>query len=193
MMSPKTSILAADPRTPLVWNVIGYAKHLLGHNHDALELHRRAQNLQQSHPGVRDLPAASHTLLYLGLVKYSAGNKEQSAVHVDDLLSSGASEAEIAEWMVRFARAHTHGPAPVSDQDYGAFLFSRALDIVKNIGGHRQIKHLIDFGRFYFGLRPPRLTESLQALRKAAKIIEVSARDYPPNEQAGLYNLIAAI
>merc|ERR1719428_2030547 len=94
LMSPKTSIQAADSRSPLIWNAIGYAKHLLGHNHDALELHRRAHNLQQSHPGVRDLPAASHTLLYLGLVKFSAGDKEQSTVHVDDLLASGAPEAE---------------------------------------------------------------------------------------------------
>jgi tetratricopeptide (TPR) repeat protein len=193
LMSPKTFTQAADPGTPLIWNAIGYAKHLLGHNHDALELHRRAQNLQQSHPGVRDLPAASHTLLYLGLVKFSAGDKEQSAVHIDDLLSSTAPEAEIAEWMVRFARAHTHGSAPVADQDYGAFLFSEALKLVKNIGTHRHIKHLIDFGRFYFGLRPPRLSEALEPLQKAAKIIDVAAHDYPAKEQAALYNLIAAI
>jgi tetratricopeptide (TPR) repeat protein len=193
LMSQKPSMQSTDPRTPIVWNAIGYAKHLLGHHHDALELHRRAHNLQQSHPGVRDLPAASHTLLYLGLVKYGAGHKEQGSIHVDELLASDAPGPEIAEWMVRFARAHTHGSAPVSDQDYGAYLFTRALDIVKSIGGHRQIKHLIDFGRFYFGLRPPRLTDALEALTKAAKVIDVSARDYPSNEQAALYNLIAAI
>lgn len=193
VMSQKPSMPSTDPRTQFVWNAMGYAKHLLGHHHDALELHRRAHNLQQSHPGVRDLPAASHTLLYLGLVKYGAGHKEQGTVHVDELLASGAPAAEIAEWMVRFARAHTHGSAPVSDQDYGAYLFMTALDIVKTIGGHRHIKHLIDFGRFYFGLRPPRLPESIQVLKKAAKIIDLSAHDYPSNEQAALYNLIAAI
>jgi tetratricopeptide (TPR) repeat protein len=195
LMSRKASngMHASDPRTPIVWNAIGYAKHLLGHHHDALELHRRAHNLQQSHPGVRDLPAASHTLLYLGLVKYGAGHKEQGSVHVDELLSSGAPANEMAEWLVRFARAHTHGPAPVPDQDYGAYLFSRALDVVKSIGGHRQIKHLVEFGRFYFGLRPPRLEEALQPLKQAAKLIKVAAPDYPAKEQAALYNLIAAI
>merc|ERR1719388_319118 len=193
LMSKRPSMQSTDPRTPIVWNTIGYAKHLLGHHHDALELHRRAHNLQQSHPGVRDLPAASHTLLYMGLVKYGAGYKEQGSVHVDELLSSTAPEAEIAEWMVRFARAHTHGSAPVPDQDYGVFLFGRALKLVENVGPNRHIKHLVDFGRFYFGLRPPRLPESIQVLKKAAKIIDLSARDYPANEQAALYNLIAAI
>jgi len=193
LMSPKASLQTTDPRTPIVWNAIGYAKHLLGHNHDALELHRRAHNLQKSHPGVRDLPAASHTLLYLGLVKYGAGHKEQGTEHVDELLAFDAPGAEIAEWMVRFARAHTHGPAPLSDQDYGAYLFTRALEIVKDISVQRHIKHLVDFGRFYFGLRPPRLTDSLQILKKAAKIIEVALRDYPAKEQAALYNLMAAI
>lgn len=193
LMSQKPSMQAADPRTPIVWNAIGYAKHLLGHHHDALELHRRAHNLQQSHPGVRDLPAASHTMLYLGLVKYGAGRIEQGSAHVDELLGSDAPALEMAEWMVRFARAHTHGSAPTSDQDYGAYLFTRALEIVKKIGGHRHIKHLIDFGRFYFGLRPPRLAEALETLRKASKIIDVAARDYPASEQAALYNLIAAI
>jgi len=193
LMSPKASMQTTDPRTPIVWNAIGYAKHLLGHHHDALELHRRAHNLQQSHPGVRDLPAASHTLLYLGLVKYGAGHKEQGTVHVDELLAGAAPAGEIAEWMVRFARAHTHGSAPVSDQDYGVFLFTRAVVLGKNLGTHRHIKHLVDFGRFYFGLRPPRLAESLQPLKKGAKIIDVAARDYPAKEQAALYNLIAAI
>jgi tetratricopeptide (TPR) repeat protein len=193
LMSPKASIQTTDPRSPIVWNAIGYAKHLLGHSHDALELHRRAHNLQKSHPGVRDLPASSHTLLYLGLVKYGAGHKEQGTEHVDELLTFDAQGSEIAEWMVRFARAHTHGSAPVPDQDYGIYLFTRALELRKNIGTHRHIKHLVDFGRFYFGLRPPRLTDSLQPLKKAAKIIDLAAPDYPAKEQAALYNLIAAI
>jgi tetratricopeptide (TPR) repeat protein len=193
LLAPRSSFGKTEPRTPVLWNALGYAQHLLGHHHDALELHRRAHELQLSHPGVRDLPAHSHTLLYLGLVKFSAGHTEQSTQHVQELLSSAAPSAEIAEWMVRFARAHTHGSAPQSDQDYGSFLFTQATEILKTIGVRRQIKHLIDFGRFLFGLRPSRLAEALKNLLKAAKLIDVSAREYPAKEQSALYNLIAAI
>jgi len=193
LLSPKSSFGKTEPRTPVLWNALGYAQHLLGRHHDALELHRRAHELQLSHPGVRDLPAHSHTLLYLGLVKFSAGRTDQSTQHIQELLSSSAPSAEIAEWMVRFARAHTHGSAPQLDQDYGSFLFTQAMEIMNAIGARRQIKHLIDFGRFLFGLRPPRLSEAVKHLKKAAKLIETSARDYPAKEQAALYNLIAAI
>lgn len=193
LLAPKSSFGRTEPRTPVLWNALGYAQHLLGRHHDALELHRRAHELQLSHPGVRDLPAHSHTLLYLGLVKFSAGRTDQSTQHVQELLSSAAPSAEIAEWMVRFARAHTHGSAPQSDQDYGSFLFTQATDILKTIGVRRQIKHLIEFGRFLFGLRPPRLGEAVKNLVKAAKLIDMAARDYPAKEQAALYNLIAAI
>jgi tetratricopeptide (TPR) repeat protein len=193
LLAPKSSVQTTEPRTPVLWNALGYAKHLLGHHHDALELHRRAHELQLSHPGVRDLPAHSHTLLYLGLVKFSAGHTDQSTQHIQELLASAAPSTEIAEWMVRFARAHTHGTAPRSDQDYGSFLFAQAMEILKTIGVRRQIKHLIDYGRFMFGLRPPRLSEALQHLKKAANLIDMLARDYPAKEQAALYNLIAAI
>jgi len=193
LLAPKSSFGKTEPRTPVLWNALGYAQHLLGRQHDALELHRRAHELQLSHPGVRDVPAVSHTLLYLGLVKFSAGHTEQSTQHLQELLSSSAPSAEIAEWMVRFARAHTHGSAPKSDQDYGSLLFTHAMEIMKTIDVRRQIKHLIDFGRFLFGLRPPRLTEAVKHLKRAAKLIDNSARDYPFKEQAALYNLIAAI
>jgi len=126
-------------------------------------------------------------------VKFSAGRTDQSTQHVQELLSSAAPSAEIAEWLVRFARAHTHGSAPQSDQDYGSFLFTQATEVLKTIGVRRQIKHLVDFGRFMFGLRPPRLSEAVKHLKKAAKLIDTSARDYPAKEQAALYNLIAAI
>merc|ERR1719420_1002224 len=193
LLTPKSSFGQTEPRTPVLWNALGYAQHLLGHHHDALELHRRAHELQLSHPGVRDLPAQSHTLLYLGLVKFSAGHMDQSNEHIQELLTSAAPSAEIAEWMVRFARAHTHGSAPQSDQDYGSFLFAQAMEVLKTIGVRRQIKHLVEYGRFLFGLRPPRLSEAVKHLKKAANFIDVSARDYPAKEQAALYNLIAAI
>jgi tetratricopeptide (TPR) repeat protein len=67
------------------------------------------------------------------------------------------------------------------------------MEVLKTIGVRRQIKHLIDYGRFLFGLRPPRLSEAVKYLKKAANLIDMSARDYPAKEQAALYNLIAAV
>merc|ERR1719345_608337 len=99
-MDPKNSFRTTEPRSPVLWNALGYAQHLLGRHHDALELHRRAHELQLSHPGVRDMPAQSHTLLYLGLVKHSAGRTDQSTQHVQELLASAVPSAEIADWMV---------------------------------------------------------------------------------------------
>jgi len=182
-----------EPRAPGVWNALGYAQHLQGRHEEALQLHKRARQLQNAHNGVHDLPASSHTELYLGLAKFSNGNAEHGTAHVEELLASPAPPAEVAEWLVRFARAHTHGASPTVDQDYGALLFSRATDLLQQIGVRRLVKHLVEFGRFLYGLRPPRLDSALEPLLQARRLIETSDPDYPIHEQAALNNLIAAI
>lgn len=193
ILESELRVAPTEPRAPGVWNALGYAQHLQGRHEEAMQLHKRARDLQNAHNGLRDLPASSHTELYLGLAKFSNGNTEHGTAHVEELLASPAPPAEVAEWLVRFARAHTHGASPTVDQDYGALLFSKATDLLKQIGVRRLVKHLVEYGRFLYGLRPPRLESALEPLLKAKRLIEASDPEYPIHEQAALHNLIAAI
>lgn len=81
--------------------------------------------------------------------------------------------AEVATWLVSFAKTQTLPSARVRVQDFGVHLFERAFQL---INGTRPAtpattalaaKHMQDYARFLFRLMPPRLEEAILVTHQA--------------------------
>lgn len=100
--------------------------------------------------------------------------------------------AEAAEWLLRFARAHSWTP---SGRDFTAFLLGRAEPLLKGEGEARLARHLMDYGRFLLAQvdSPLRSKRGLRQLKRAQDIVEKIHVGWSETEVAGLYSTIGNV
>jgi tetratricopeptide (TPR) repeat protein len=131
--------------------------------------------------------------LHLGLLDFVSGNVSTSSAHVESLLSrvSGVS-AEAAEWLIRFARAHTSAPM---GNDFAAFLLGHVEPLLKSEGDARLARHFSDYGRFLVQHRdrPAQIRMGLDQLLRARSIIERIDVGWSNAEVAELYSTMGAV
>lgn len=171
-------------------SAFGLAQHALARTDAARQHHRRA--LQQLPGGMNDLPAISHVQLHLGLVEFGASSPAKGMGHVERLLEKAnqvVPATEVAEWLTRFARAHTWAP---SGNDFASELFGRAGGLLRsaNVGADQLAKHFVDQGLFLYRLQPASVPQAIVQFRRAREVLESSEHRWPAAEVAGLYSLL---
>jgi len=135
--------IPTDQQEAHIWRALGNARLVLAEANAARRYHQRAAlrghrdpALAAANPNIfscataADLPACSHNALHLGLVDFSSGNTALGIRHVELLLSRTRSvPAEAAEWLIRFAQAHSWTQA---GRNFAAFLLERAEQLRKS-------------------------------------------------------------
>lgn len=183
-----------DAHAPRPWDAVGLGFQVLGRPEEAAKFHRRAfeQHAFSREAPAREgllanLPAYSHSALYLGLAESAAGRREVGQQLVEGLVeSAAAAPAEVAEWLTRFAHAHTGLLKTEAYHDFAALLFRRATGLLQQEGQRRVVRHLTDFARFLMQLRPARARDALEPVKEALLLLG----DSPDSREAAkLHNL----
>jgi len=132
--------IPTDEQDARTWHALGHARLVLADTNAARRYQQRAAlrehrdpKLAAANPRVfscataADLPSCSHSALHLGLVEFSSGNPSLGMEHVEVLLSRTSTvPGEAAEWLTRFARAHS---GTTAGHEFSAFLMERAKQL----------------------------------------------------------------
>lgn len=197
--------LPSELRTIRTWNALGLAWHVFGDVRAARHHYEASLKQQFVHPNgaagdgtcssAADVVACSQSALLLGLVDFGDGRIASGKGHVDQLLArTGGVTGEAAEWLVRFARAHSMLWVPAGDA-FAVFLWSRAAPLLQTASRGDLARHLVEYSQALRKLQPPQLKEALAQLRRARGLVETmdsGSSGWTASDILALHKLLAA-
>mmetsp|Transcript_1696 Transcript_1696/g.1724 ORF Transcript_1696/g.1724 Transcript_1696/m.1724 type:complete len:676 (+) Transcript_1696:115-2142(+) len=197
--------IPSELREAHTWNTLGLAWHALGDVRSARRHYKASLRQQLGYQqsalangtcsGAVDVTSCSHSALLLGLVEFSDGRTASGKGHVEQLLTrTGDISAETAEWLVRFARAHSKLRLPAGDE-FMAFLFGRASPSLQSAGSGKFARHLVEYSQALRSLKPPQLKQALAQLRRAKRLLETPGAEtsgWTPSDMLALHSVLAA-